>query len=145
MAVFTPVLFPELSDMQKNALLSVPYRTGTLPNWSSPEIIQTADLYYRRTDANSLITFIQESADDEDFVLNVPMTNIEKAHAEIDKELGLEKNRDEGVVLAEGIKCRKCHGSKIFLTLKQTRGGDEPTSAFYRCADGACNNTWRVG
>lgn len=39
---------------------------------------------------------------------------------------------------AECPKCR--HGTAVWWML-QTRGGDEPTTQFYRCVK--CNHTWR--
>ncbi|TEU14803.1 MAG: transcription factor S [Hadesarchaea archaeon] len=38
-------------------------------------------------------------------------------------------------------KCPKCGHETAYWWLRQTRGGDEPTTRFYRCAK--CGHTWR--
>ncbi len=38
-------------------------------------------------------------------------------------------------------KCLKCGHETAYWWLRQTRGGDEPTTRFYRCAK--CSHTWR--
>ncbi len=37
--------------------------------------------------------------------------------------------------------CPKCGNDEAFWWLLQTRGGDEPTTQFYRCTK--CEHTWR--
>jgi DNA-directed RNA polymerase subunit M len=37
--------------------------------------------------------------------------------------------------------CPKCGHGKATWFMQQTRGGDEPTTRFYRCVK--CNHTWR--
>ena len=38
--------------------------------------------------------------------------------------------------------CPKCGNTEAYWWLLQTRGGDEPTTQFYRCTK--CSYTWRV-
>jgi DNA-directed RNA polymerase subunit M len=40
------------------------------------------------------------------------------------------------------MECPKCRNKEAFWWLLQTRGGDEPTTQFYRCVK--CGHTWRV-
>jgi DNA-directed RNA polymerase subunit M len=39
------------------------------------------------------------------------------------------------------IECPKCKHDTAVWWMLQTRGGDEPTTQFYRCVK--CNHTWR--
>jgi len=39
------------------------------------------------------------------------------------------------------VECPKCGHDTAFWWMLQTRGGDEPTTQFYRCT--SCNHTWR--
>jgi len=38
-------------------------------------------------------------------------------------------------------KCPKCGNMEAYWWMLQTRGGDEPTTQFYRCTK--CSHTWR--
>ncbi|MEM1994686.1 MAG: transcription factor S [Nitrososphaerales archaeon] len=40
------------------------------------------------------------------------------------------------------IECPKCHNNEAYWWFLQTRGGDEPTTQFYRCTK--CEYTWRL-
>lgn len=37
--------------------------------------------------------------------------------------------------------CPRCHNTTAYWWFLQTRGGDEPTTQFYRCTK--CGHTWR--
>lgn len=39
------------------------------------------------------------------------------------------------------VDCQKCGNKDAYWWMLQTRGGDEPTTRFYRCTK--CNYTWR--
>ncbi len=39
------------------------------------------------------------------------------------------------------VECPKCGNKEAFWWMLQTRGGDEPTTQFYRCTK--CSHTWR--
>ena len=39
------------------------------------------------------------------------------------------------------VDCPKCGNKEAYWWMLQTRGGDEPTTQFYRCIK--CNHTWR--
>ncbi len=39
------------------------------------------------------------------------------------------------------VECPKCGNNEAFWWFLQTRGGDEPTTQFYRCKK--CEHTWR--
>jgi DNA-directed RNA polymerase subunit M len=39
------------------------------------------------------------------------------------------------------VECPKCRNKEAFWWMVQTRGGDEPTTQFYRCTK--CQHTWR--
>jgi len=40
------------------------------------------------------------------------------------------------------IECPRCHNNEAYWWFLQTRGGDEPTTQFYRCTK--CEYTWRL-
>ncbi len=57
---------------------------------------------------------------------------------EVKKEIRTFTQEVEGI---EGLaKCTKCGSTKALLRNKQTRGGDEGTTAFFVCTN--CGNTW---
>lgn len=63
----------------------------------------------------------------------------EKAPASI-KVLG-EEAEEIKPLPTTSIECPKCKHDTAVWWMLQTRGGDEPTTQFYRCVK--CNHTWR--
>ncbi|MFY3740600.1 MAG: DNA-directed RNA polymerase subunit M [Candidatus Nitrosomirales archaeon] len=63
----------------------------------------------------------------------------EKSTASI-KVLG-EEDEDIKPLPTTNIECPKCKHDTAAWWMLQTRGGDEPTTQFYRCVK--CNHTWR--
>ncbi len=63
----------------------------------------------------------------------------EKSSASI-KVLG-EEDDDIKPLPTTNIECPKCKHDTAVWWMLQTRGGDEPTTQFYRCVK--CNHTWR--
>jgi len=66
-------------------------------------------------------------------------TKAEKATASI-KVLGDEEEEIKPLPTTN-IECPKCGHDTAVWWMLQTRGGDEPTTQFYRCVK--CNHTWR--
>jgi len=56
------------------------------------------------------------------------------------KVLG-EEDEDIKPLPTTNIECPKCKHDTAAWWMLQTRGGDEPTTQFYRCVK--CNHTWR--
>ena len=66
-------------------------------------------------------------------------TKVEKGASSI-KVLGEEED-DIKPLPTTTIECPKCRHDTAVWWMLQTRGGDEPTTQFYRCVK--CSHTWR--
>lgn len=53
-----------------------------------------------------------------------------------------EAEQDIKTMPTTATECPKCKNKEAFWWLLQTRGGDEPTTQFYRCTK--CSHTWRM-
>lgn len=69
-------------------------------------------------------------------VEGVPTTGSEAVMKTIDK------TEDNGTSTVDE-ECPKCGFARATWFMIQTRGGDEPTTRFYRCASPSCGHTWR--
>lgn len=66
--------------------------------------------------------------------------NAEGAASEVMKTVDKTDTQGASTVDEE---CPKCGFKKAYWFMQQTRGGDEPTTRFYRCASPSCGHTWR--
>ncbi|MEE9586351.1 MAG: transcription factor S [Nitrososphaerales archaeon] len=69
-----------------------------------------------------------------------PITRPEVEHTENQIKVISEEMDVEPLPTLE-VECPRCKNNKAFWWMLQTRGGDEPTTQFYRCTK--CNHTWR--
>jgi DNA-directed RNA polymerase subunit M/transcription elongation factor TFIIS len=84
---------------------------------------------------------IEESEDIRDLLFKLKWT--EKGRIDEKNEIDLNNLTPTVTDFPPNIKCSKCGNKTGFMTIKQTRSGDEGSTTFYTCAK--CGNQWRVG
>lgn len=68
-------------------------------------------------------------------------SKVEKAKATASIKVLGEEAEEIKPLPTTNIECPKCRHDTAVWWMLQTRGGDEPTTQFYRCVK--CNHTWR--
>jgi len=52
-----------------------------------------------------------------------------------------DRQAEEGLPTATGVRCRNCGHHEAWYTIKQTASADEPPTRFFKCQ--ACGHRWR--
>jgi len=72
---------------------------------------------------------------------NEPIVSSENPSPEDQIKVVGERERDIKTMPTVEETCPKCGNREAYWWMLQTRGGDEPTTQFYRCTN--CSYTWR--